>query len=67
MLNFKIRFSYDCDSSTTTSNMDHIDLLCSYDDMRYVKSNNDIANKFKKFYLNKSVILNIKDVNDNKV
>ncbi|TMW40223.1 hypothetical protein DOY81_014696, partial [Sarcophaga bullata] len=37
------------------------------DDVRFVKSNQDIARKFKQFYDGKSCVLNIKDVNDNKV
>ncbi|KAL9913282.1 tudor domain containing protein isoform 1-T2 [Glossina fuscipes fuscipes] len=61
MLNFKIKIPYGCD------NIEYIDLLCSYDDIRFVKSNPDICKKFKRFYEDKSCVLNIKDVNDNKV
>uniref|UniRef100_T1PB62 Tudor domain protein n=1 Tax=Musca domestica TaxID=7370 RepID=T1PB62_MUSDO len=62
MLNFKIQLPfYGCD------NIKHIEVLCSYDDVRYVKSNQDVAKKFKQFYVGKSCVLNVKDVNDNKV
>ncbi|XP_061396523.1 maternal protein tudor [Musca vetustissima] len=62
MLNFKIELPfYGCD------NIKHIEVLCSYDDVRFVKSNQDIAKKFKQFYVGKSCVFNIKDVNDNKV
>lgn len=62
MLNFKIQVPfYGCD------NMSHIEMLCSYDDVRFVKSNQDIARKFKQAYECKSCVVNIKDVNDNKV
>ncbi|XP_075166866.1 tudor domain containing protein [Haematobia irritans] len=62
MLNFKIQIPfYGCD------NMKHIEVLCSYDDVRFVKSNQDVAKKFKQFYVGKSCVLNVKDVNDNKV
>lgn len=62
MLNFKIQLPfYGCENIT------HIEMLCSYDDVRFVKSNQDIARKFKQFYDGKSCVLNIKDVNDNKV
>ncbi|KNC21229.1 Maternal protein tudor [Lucilia cuprina] len=62
MLNFKIQLPfYGC------KNMTNIEMLCSYDDVRFVKSNQDIARKFKQFYDGKSCVLNIKDVNDNKV
>ncbi|XP_073845267.1 tudor domain containing protein [Musca autumnalis] len=62
MLNFKIELPfYGCD------NIKHIEVLCSYDDVRFVKSNQDVAKKFKQFYAGKSCVLNVKDVNDNKV
>ncbi|CAD7014814.1 unnamed protein product [Ceratitis capitata] len=58
MLNFKIHVD---------GLAGNVQLLCSYDDVRYVKSNPDIAVKFKSFYEGKSCVVNIKDVNDNKV
>lgn len=58
MLSFKIQIE-GCD--------EQIKLLCSYDDVRYVKSNPDIAQKFKQFYEGKSCVVNITDVTDNKV
>lgn len=62
MLNFKIEIPfYGCD------NVKHIEILCSYDDVRFVKSNQDVGKKFKQFYAGKSCVFNIKDVNDNKV
>ena len=56
MLNFKIKIE-GCD----------LRLLCAYDDARYVKSNPDVASKFKRFYDGKNFTLNIKDVTDDKV
>ncbi|XP_054737133.1 maternal protein tudor [Anastrepha obliqua] len=58
MLNFKIHVN---------GMRDEVQLLCCYDDVRYVKSNPDVAVKFKQFYEGKSCVVNIKDVNDNKV
>ncbi|XP_017476597.1 PREDICTED: maternal protein tudor isoform X1 [Rhagoletis zephyria] len=58
MLNFKIHVE---------GLPDDVQLLSSYDDVRYVKSNPDVAFKFKQFYEGKSWVVNIKDVNDNKV
>lgn len=56
MLNFKIKIE-GCD----------VNLLCSYDDVRFVKSNSDIAQKFKDFYEGKSCVLNISHLTDDKV
>ncbi|XP_067630078.1 maternal protein tudor isoform X2 [Eurosta solidaginis] len=58
MLHFKIH---------VTGLKDDVQLLSSFDDVRYVKSNPDVAAKFQKFYEGKSCVVNIKDVNDNKV
>ncbi|XP_055915745.1 maternal protein tudor [Eupeodes corollae] len=56
MLNFKIQIE-GCD----------VDLLCSYDDVRFVKSNPITAQKFKDFYEGKSCVLNISHLTDDKV
>nr|XP_036225781.1 maternal protein tudor isoform X2 [Bactrocera oleae] len=58
MLNFKLQLE---------GLPEHVQLLSSYDDLRYVKSNPDVAVRFKQFYEGKSCVVNIKDVNDNKV
>ncbi|XP_011177865.2 maternal protein tudor [Zeugodacus cucurbitae] len=58
MLNFKIQVE---------GLPENVQLLSSYDDVRYVKSNPDVAVKFKQYYEGKSCVVNIKDVNDNKV
>lgn len=58
MLNFKIELE-GCDPK--------VKFLCSYNDVRYVKSNSDMNQKFKDFYEGKSVVVNITNVNDNKV
>ncbi|XP_055837554.1 maternal protein tudor [Episyrphus balteatus] len=56
MLNFKIQIE-GCD----------VNLLSSYDDVRFVKSNPDTARKFKEFYEGKSCVLNISHLTDDKV
>ncbi|XP_026841742.1 maternal protein tudor [Drosophila persimilis] len=57
MTNFKIQLDYCHDVS----------FLCSYDDTKFVKSNPDMARRFKEYYEGKSYALNVKHVCENNI
>ncbi|XP_022222321.2 maternal protein tudor [Drosophila obscura] len=57
MTNFKIQFDYCHDVS----------FLCSYDDAKFVKSNPDMARRFKEYYEGKSYAFNVKHVCENNI
>lgn len=55
MLSFKVQLDY----------CNNVDFLCSYDDTKFVKSNPDLARRFKDFYEGKSFAFNVKSVCEN--
>ncbi|SPP73490.1 maternal protein tudor [Drosophila guanche] len=57
MTNFKIQLDYCHDVS----------FLCSYDDAKFVKSNPDMARRFKEYYEGKSYAFNVKHVCENNI
>ncbi|XP_017073005.2 maternal protein tudor [Drosophila eugracilis] len=57
MTNFKVQLDY----------CNNVNFLCSYDDMKFVKSNPDLARRFKEFYEGKSFAFNIKNVCENNI
>ncbi|EDW91282.1 maternal protein tudor [Drosophila yakuba] len=56
MTSFKVQFDY-C----------NVNFLCTYDDAKFVKSNPDLARRFKEFYEGKSFALNVKNVCENNI
>ncbi|XP_017087277.2 protein tudor [Drosophila bipectinata] len=57
MMSFKVQLDY----------CNNVDLLCCYDDAKFVKSNPDLARRFKEFYEGKSFALNVKSVCENNI
>ncbi|XP_017033401.1 protein tudor [Drosophila kikkawai] len=57
MTSFKIQLDY----------CNHVDIMASYDDAKFIKSNPDLARRFKDFYEGKSFAFNIKNVCDNNI
>ncbi|KAH8254756.1 hypothetical protein KR032_012016 [Drosophila birchii] len=45
----------------------NVNFMCSYDDAKFVKSNPDLARRFKEFYEGKSFAFNIKNVCENNI
>ncbi|XP_020804432.1 maternal protein tudor [Drosophila serrata] len=57
MTSFKVQLDY----------CDYVNFMCSYDDAKFVKSNPDLARRFKEFYEGKSFAFNIKNVCENNI
>ncbi|XP_017015661.2 protein tudor [Drosophila takahashii] len=57
MTNFKVQLDY----------CKNVNFLCSYDDAKFVKSNPDLARRFKEFYEGKSFAFNVKNVCENNI
>ncbi|KAH8400893.1 hypothetical protein KR009_001677 [Drosophila setifemur] len=57
MMSFKVQLDY----------CNNVNFLCSYDDTKFVKSNPDLARRFKEFYEGKSFAFNVKNVCDNNI
>jgi len=55
MTSFKVQFDYG----------NNVNFLCTYDDAKFVKSNPNLARRFKEFYEGKSFALNVKNVCEN--
>lgn len=55
MTNFKVQLDY----------CQNVNFMCSYDDAKFVKSNPDLARRFKEFYEGKSFAFNVKNVCEN--
>uniref|UniRef100_A0A6P4FIW5 Maternal protein tudor n=1 Tax=Drosophila rhopaloa TaxID=1041015 RepID=A0A6P4FIW5_DRORH len=57
MTTFKVQLDY----------CNNVNFLCSYDDAKFVKSNPDLARRFKDFYEGKSFAFNVKNVCENNI
>nr|CAA44286.1 tudor protein [Drosophila melanogaster] len=57
MTSFKVQFDYG----------NNVNFLCTYDDAKFVKSNPNLARRFKEFYEGKSFALNVKNVCENNI